>query len=304
MIKHITYNTKYINHNFFPIVDKKKDKIHISYNNLKKTNIDIAINEYMLSKSNEKFDKNDFESFKKKLIENSKNTKKNNNILQMFPYINLNNYQQINNSQNEFKSIETETTKELLNKLHKRLKIKVSNANIKKKHINKNSNLKYKRCLSTMSLISKKTIESEYINNEHSYKKRKVFYKIPNSFLKSSLNYSLSQILSKAKNEEDKTKEERIKMINEMNGINNYDFISKLKSRNRTKPIVQLKKKHILKSDTNISKNKTPQKLSKQQNQIISNSKIKIQKKFIKKINLSKNNNINNSLIKINSSLF
>ena len=303
MIKHITYNKKYINHYFFPNVDKKKDKIQISYNNLKKSNIDITINEYLLSKSNEKCDKNEFESFKKKLIENPEDTINNNKVLQMFPYININNYQQINNSKKEFKSIETETAKELLDKLHKRLKIKLSNLNIKKNHIHNNLNLKHKKSLSTVSLISKKTLESEPVNNGYSYKKKKIFYKIPNSYLKSSLNYSLSQILSKAKNEEDKSKEERIKMINEINGINNYNYISQLKSRNKTKPRIQLKKKYIIKSYTNITKNKSPEKISKQQSQIISNSKFTIYKKFIKKINPSKNNNDINSLIKINSCL-
>ena len=181
----------------------------------------------------------------------------------MFPYININNYQQINNSKKEFKSIETETAKELLDKLHKRLKIKLSNLNIKKNHIHNNLNLKHKKSLSTVSLISKKTLESEPVNNGYSYKKKKIFYKIPNSYLKSSLNYSLSQILSKAKNEEDKSKEERIKMINEINGINNYNYISQLKSRNKTKPRIQLKKKYIIKSYTNITKNKSPEKISK-----------------------------------------
>jgi hypothetical protein len=301
MIKHITYNKKYINRYLFPNIDKKKDNVQISYNNLKKNINNITINEYMLSKSNEKYDKNDLESFKKKLLENPVETIKNNKELQIYPYINLNNYQQINNSKKEFKSLEIDTTKELLNKLHKRLKVKLSNLNIKQKKISKNSNSIHKKSVSTISLISKKTLESENINKDNTCKKKKI-YKIPNSFLKSSLNYSLSQILTKAKNEEDKSIEERNKMINQINGINNYNFITQLKSRNKIKPVTQLKKKYIIKSDINISKNKINQKLSKQRTQIISNSKIKIYTKIFKKINPAKNNNIN-TIIRINSCL-
>jgi hypothetical protein len=91
----------------------------------------------MLSKSNEKYDKNDLESFKKKLLENPVETIKNNKELQIYPYINLNNYQQINNSKKEFKSLEIDTTKELLNKLHKRLKVKLSKLISNKKRFQK-----------------------------------------------------------------------------------------------------------------------------------------------------------------------
>ncbi len=77
MIYKLNFNKQLINHYIFPFVDTKKDKVQLVYKNLKNKKMNIIVNGYLLSTTNENFDKKEFKSFKKEIRkDNSKVIKK------------------------------------------------------------------------------------------------------------------------------------------------------------------------------------------------------------------------------------
>ena len=282
----LTFNKQLINHHIFPSVDAKKDKVQLGFKILKNKKMDITVNGYLLSTTNENFDKKEFESFKNEIRKD--NTKVIKKELELFPYINMKNYLNINEFDKGIKSVDIETTKELMKKFRTNLDVKLSNLNIKKKVIPKNPNLLSYKCFSASSLITKKTIDSDYKNEvEESFKKKKdLLYKIPNRYFKNNLNNSLSQVLIKAKNEEEKSREEGKKIVEELRKMNYFSFSNK-KTRNKIKPLINLRKKFKIVSDYNIDE-KIITDITKEQTQIFSEEKKISHKNLIKKINLLK----------------
>ncbi len=77
----LTFNKHLINHHIFPSVEPKKNKVQLGYKNLKNKKMDITVNGYLLSTTNENFDKKEFESFKKEIRKDNAKVIKN----ELFP---------------------------------------------------------------------------------------------------------------------------------------------------------------------------------------------------------------------------
>ena len=242
MTKKITFNRKYLNQNLFPSIDKTKDIIRTTYKNLTIKKNTISLNEFILSKSDEEFNKNELESFKNNLKNNTKENKTEKKQEFTFPFINIKNYNNISEFPNGIKSTNIETTKELMKKLRNKLNFKLSQLNINKKLIPKNPNLNAYKSISCKSLISIKSFDTENKNNlmENSLKKN---YRIPNQFFCHKLSYSLNQVLIKAKEEEDFSTEQGLKMLEDLKGIHNFSLSRNKIRKNSTKNVMNLKKK-------------------------------------------------------------
>ena len=251
MNKKIVFNQKYLNQNLYPSIDKIKDKIQSSYKNLKIKKNNIILNEFIFSKSDEEFNKNEFESFKNDLIKNTNENNSEKNKEFSFPFINTKNYNNISEFPNGIKSINIETTKILMKKLRKKLDYKLAKLNLNKKVIPKNPNLSSYKSISSKSLISFKNYETENNNKqiENSFKNN---YRIPNQFFSHKLSYSLNQVLIKAKEEEDFSSEQGLKMLEDLKGIH-YFHLSRNENRNKSiKNVINLKK-NIKDSSSNLN---------------------------------------------------
>ena len=241
MTKKITFNRKYMNQNLFPSIDKPKDRVQSSYKNLKIKKNNISLIEFILSKSDEEFNKKELESFQNNLIKNTteNNTEKKQEF--SFPFINTKNYNNISEFPNGIKSTNIETTKVLMKKLRNKLDLKLAQLNINKKLIPKNPNLNAYKSVSSKSLISIKTFDTENNNNQMEISLKKN-HRIPNQFFSHKLSHSLNQVLIKAKQEEDFSTEQGLKMLEDLKGIHYFSLSRNKIRKNSIKNIINLKK--------------------------------------------------------------